>query len=65
MHPPGSYGGPPGFLSSVSGHKIHFCIKDRMDESLGRKRLDSLDDTVTTGSQRQRSKSEAVQDLTS
>lgn len=65
MHPPGSYGGPPGFLSSVNGHKIHFCIKDRMDDSLGLKRLDSLDDSVNTGSQRQRSKSEAVQDLTS
>ena len=51
MHP-GSYGGgggPPGFLSSVNAHKIHFCIKDRMDEKIGRKRLDSLEDSLSIG----------------
>jgi hypothetical protein len=63
---PGAKGGPPSFLSFTNAHKICFCIKDKTDElaAFERERLDSLAE-LTAPAKRQRTKSEAVQDVSS
>ena len=63
---PGAKGGPPGFLSFTNAHKIAFCIKDKTDDlaAFERERLDSLAE-LTAPAKRQRTKSEAVQDISS
>lgn len=63
---PGGKGGPPSFLSFTNAHKICFCIKDKTDDlaAFERERLDSLAE-LTAPAKRQRTKSEAVQDVSS
>lgn len=63
---PGGKGGPPSFLSFTNAHKICFCIKDKTDDlaAFERERLDSLAE-LTEPAKRQRTKSEAVQDVSS
>lgn len=63
----GGRGGPPGFLSSISAHKICFCIKDKADDlaAFKRQRLDSLAELTSPLLKRARTKSEAVQDISS
>lgn len=63
---PGAKGGPPSLLSFTNAHKICFCIKDKTDDlaAFERERLDSLAE-LTAPAKRQRTKSEAVQDVSS
>ena len=60
--------GPPGFLTGLaSAHKVYFCIADKTDEvsDLRLSRLDSLGELTGQTLRRARSKSEAVQDISS
>ena len=59
--------GPGGLFSSMSAHKISFCIKDKSDDLdiIKRQRLDSLAELTNIGQKRIRTKSEAVQDISS
>jgi hypothetical protein len=54
-------------LSSINAHKISFCIKDKADDLavFKRQRLDSLAELTTPALKRTRTKSEAVQDISS
>lgn len=63
---PGAKGGPPSLLSFTNAHKICFCIKDKTDDlaAFERERLDSLAE-LTAPAKRHRTKSEAVQDVSS
>lgn len=51
----------------MAAHKISFCIKDKSDDfdAIKRQRLDSLVELTNSGSKRLRTKSEAVQDISS
>ena len=63
---PGSRG-PGSLFSSMNAHKISFCIKDKSDDldDIKRQRLDSLVELTNSTSKRLRTKSEAVQDISS
>lgn len=56
-----------GLLPGMTMHKICFCIKDKSDEleEMNRQRLDSLVELTSSQMKRHRTKSEAVQDISS
>jgi hypothetical protein len=60
-------GGPGGIFSSMNAYKICFCIKDKSDDLdvIKRQRLDSLVELTNSSQKRLRTKSEAVQDISS
>jgi len=62
------YGPPPGVFSSISSaHQIFFSITDKVDEmgEFKRQRLDSLTELTNNSLKRSRTKSEAIQDISS
>ena len=66
--PGDSYGPPPGVFSSISSaHQIFFGVKDKVDEmgEFKRQRLDSLTELTNNSLKRSRTKSEAIQDISS
>jgi len=62
------FGPPHGVFSSISSaHQIYFSIKDKVDEAgdFKRQRLDSLTELTNNSLKRSRTKSEAIQDISS